>query len=669
MSISWLTQSHNLVDIVHGVIPYNGLEAQIIENPIFARLQRIYQSSLAYLTYPSGKVHRFEHSLGVMHLAGNFFYHSVCNSHYDSIKRLFDEARSIILQEKKKNDSDLVKEDSRLISDIKAEKNMLLLSDSFDKIAYIDNTLYRNYTPADVEMIDREIYYIIFESIRLVGLLHDVGHLPYSHITEFALKRLYRECTVNENGSALSKNFIDIMSGYCKEDGKDKQIHEEIGYHLVEKIFDTIVKSLNKGDNKEKFFIMCVIFFTKQILNSSPESNDLYSDLHRIVDGVIDCDRMDYCCRDLYCSGVSKEFPRYERIFNTVQILYKQPDCLDNKDLPKENRERCCFAYSSKALGQIEMLIQRRWEDFTTINYHHKVHKHELLLELVIAELGKKHVLNIGEEEDLNGKLPLEISSIWKCIKTVEADGAVEILISQLDDEWLNTLLKKEFFNEYGVSYEERRNNHNIVNWNRMDELITGQKHYCSLFKRTGGFKRFDDCFKEACVNKNAFTKNIKSEEIYPEYYFGKLLKKEIKSKKSISSALYYNKVKKSLEDWSHTDEAKTEYNIIDCIIDENDFSLGIKASDMESIYIVSSRPNNPPLPLKGRSAVFDNLKQQKALFPPFHIFYLPKYDQEHEEYFEVDAQKLQVKIAQIMADCMENVFESRKRRKKGDKR
>ena len=45
MRLEWLKQSHNIVDIIHGVIPYDGLEAVIIDSPTFARLQRVMQSS------------------------------------------------------------------------------------------------------------------------------------------------------------------------------------------------------------------------------------------------------------------------------------------------------------------------------------------------------------------------------------------------------------------------------------------------------------------------------------------------------------------------------------------------------------------------------------------------------------------------------------------------
>ena len=47
---------------IFGVLP-------IIDNPLIQRLRRIRQLSGAHLTYPAAQHTRFEHSLGVMHIA------------------------------------------------------------------------------------------------------------------------------------------------------------------------------------------------------------------------------------------------------------------------------------------------------------------------------------------------------------------------------------------------------------------------------------------------------------------------------------------------------------------------------------------------------------------------------------------------------------------------
>ena len=67
-----MERTQEMVDTIHGLIAYSGIEQAIIGTPIFNRLHRVLQNSLVCLTYPSNKVKRFEHSVGTMHLAGQF---------------------------------------------------------------------------------------------------------------------------------------------------------------------------------------------------------------------------------------------------------------------------------------------------------------------------------------------------------------------------------------------------------------------------------------------------------------------------------------------------------------------------------------------------------------------------------------------------------------------
>jgi len=59
-----------IVDPIHDLIRINESEIKIIDSPIFQRLRRIRQLAGAHLVYPSAQHSRFEHSLGVTHLAG-----------------------------------------------------------------------------------------------------------------------------------------------------------------------------------------------------------------------------------------------------------------------------------------------------------------------------------------------------------------------------------------------------------------------------------------------------------------------------------------------------------------------------------------------------------------------------------------------------------------------
>ena len=58
-----------ITDPIHDFIRLNKTEHQIIDTPVFQRLRRIKQLSGAHLTYPGAQHTRFEHSLGVRHIA------------------------------------------------------------------------------------------------------------------------------------------------------------------------------------------------------------------------------------------------------------------------------------------------------------------------------------------------------------------------------------------------------------------------------------------------------------------------------------------------------------------------------------------------------------------------------------------------------------------------
>src|SRR4051812_41253128 len=59
-----------LRDALHGSIVVEPHEVAFVDAPLFQRLRGILQTGPVYLTYPSARHTRFEHSLGVLHLAG-----------------------------------------------------------------------------------------------------------------------------------------------------------------------------------------------------------------------------------------------------------------------------------------------------------------------------------------------------------------------------------------------------------------------------------------------------------------------------------------------------------------------------------------------------------------------------------------------------------------------
>ena len=58
-----------ILDNVHGFIPYTDAEHKIMETLLFKRLQSIKQLSVVNWVFPGSEHTRFIHSLGVMHIA------------------------------------------------------------------------------------------------------------------------------------------------------------------------------------------------------------------------------------------------------------------------------------------------------------------------------------------------------------------------------------------------------------------------------------------------------------------------------------------------------------------------------------------------------------------------------------------------------------------------
>lgn len=70
-------QSRKIFDSLHGFIRLDDVETFITKSRPFERLRYIHQLGVAYLIYPGAVHKRYEHSLGVMHLATLIFDHLV----------------------------------------------------------------------------------------------------------------------------------------------------------------------------------------------------------------------------------------------------------------------------------------------------------------------------------------------------------------------------------------------------------------------------------------------------------------------------------------------------------------------------------------------------------------------------------------------------------------
>ena len=131
-SIALVTKRyHEIRDPIHGFITLDSDERQVLNSPPIQRLRNIHQLAMSYLVYPGATHKRFEHSLGVMELAG----------------RIFDT--------------------------VTAPDN---IHESFRRTV--------NFTEEEKRYWRRVV--------RMAALCHDIGHLPFSHAAEMELLPLGR---------------------------------------------------------------------------------------------------------------------------------------------------------------------------------------------------------------------------------------------------------------------------------------------------------------------------------------------------------------------------------------------------------------------------------------------------------------------------------------------
>ena len=64
---------HEIRDAIHGFVRLDSDERRVLDSPPIQRLRNIHQLAMSYLVYPGATHKRFEHSLGVMELAGRVF--------------------------------------------------------------------------------------------------------------------------------------------------------------------------------------------------------------------------------------------------------------------------------------------------------------------------------------------------------------------------------------------------------------------------------------------------------------------------------------------------------------------------------------------------------------------------------------------------------------------
>lgn len=270
---------HEFRDPVHGFIKMSSYERMVIDSWPFQRLRDINQLAMTYLLYHGATHKRFEHSLGVMHLSSEVFDVITEDNNYN------------LLPEKVKNS----------IPQLKLEQEHWR------------------------------------KTLRMAGLCHDLGHLPFSHANEELLPTDYTH----------ERMTWDIIHGPDLTPIWEKM-------HLnADEIGKLALGPREMGNLK--------------LINDFPLST-LESLLSEIIVGdAFGVDRMDYLLRDSHHLGVNYGLFDIKRILQGLRIIYNPPQ----GDDPEDQSWEPVIGVEHGTLQAAAALLWARYSIFSQVYFHH----------------------------------------------------------------------------------------------------------------------------------------------------------------------------------------------------------------------------------------------------------------------------------------------------------
>lgn len=248
-----------IFDLVHSYIRISKNVEIVINDDIFQRLKHIRQTT-SYHLYPSTNHTRFEHSLGVMKLAKDFF---------NNLKKQFMQC-------------------------------------------YIDDNLDEKRIN---EIMSINYYHLIFAS-----LLHDIGHSPFSHLFE----DFYSEGCIKDNIQKrldelnLQKRDFNVFKKGNLHEWMSCLV---IGTNLYNKLNEIFSKMEIDFDIE---YISRIITGNKYLIADNPEYWDRNLIISIVNSDTIDVDKLDYLMRDNFMSGMVGPNIDIDRLLHSLVITKRR---------------------------------------------------------------------------------------------------------------------------------------------------------------------------------------------------------------------------------------------------------------------------------------------------------------------------------------------------------
>jgi len=173
---------------------------------------------------------------------------------------------------------------------------------------------------------------------QIASLYHDIGHVPFSHVTEGLLLG--------------EKELTDICENQGLEDIKP---HEIISSEFVKgKYISEAIERINS----ELGYNLSPISISRIILGKAPEKDKHNRFLGQLLHGAVDVDRIDYLSRDALYTGVPFGKIDLGRLLQTINVHKGYMEALD-------------LVADYKGIQAIESLLVARTLMYSSVYHHH----------------------------------------------------------------------------------------------------------------------------------------------------------------------------------------------------------------------------------------------------------------------------------------------------------
>jgi HD superfamily phosphohydrolase len=428
-----MTTNRFINDTIYSHIEHTELEESALQSKILSRLQFITQNALAYFAFPSINTKRYIHSLGTMHVASHMYKSALLNTKSDLrskvLKELFFAVKKIEVE---------------LQIQKKIQKSKL----------FEDETLYQFLIPLKNEK-EKYAYLLSLQAIRFAGLLHDVGHLPFSHQVEFAMQNLFLENSNAQNINKKQSEFVEFYKSIT--DNNRFVLHEAMGLEFVKMLFEHEISQSYESAIDEDYIKIIYKLVTLILEEKFFEGFD-FGVLHSLIDASVDADRIDYINRDMLASGY---------IGGAVDLLRiaKQTVLTSKKD------GDYYISFFDSAILDIEHMLEMRFNLYKKVIFNHQIAKKDAMLENLIAYLASEYFLTPKDKKSNN------ISMLWKFLQPKSFEKKLDT-INLLDENWLISLFKEEYFN---LKYSNKKDTKKSLMI--FEEVLFGKKYFNSLWK------------------------------------------------------------------------------------------------------------------------------------------------------------------------------------------